>query len=511
MLDNDNVVFLIHNGEKITYKEFKSVLKKQMSHIKKLNPNQVVLCGDDTFVFLVNLFSCIYLKINVVIISDKTKLQYTEGLFIDEIFDSKDEVELEAINQDYVINFLTSGTTSTPKMIPVAIKNLIAEAQDMSEIYDFSKATEFLTSSTLAHHYGCTVCLFLPMVLGIPINTTRVVYPQDLSSENSVFVSTPAFLSRMVKYNIIPANKPLLITSAGAKLEEKDFDELLNYTDVIDMYGCTETGVLCYKTKPDMLHQLLKRVEIKDDIVKAPYMVFEEFQLPDKIVQTSDVIKIISRKDRVVKIQDERVSLTELEKFVNEIDFVEKSYCDKIGEKVGCLVVLNKEGQDKFIQNGMKQIIKDLKQLLKDKSKIIPQKWKFVDEIPKNSFGKIYRDYILELFDINLTLPIITKREQTNLSLIFHRDSNFFKGHFDNYPIVPGVVQLYYAAFYIKELFGYDIGMGQLKKIKFSNLIVPDKEIDLIFTENENSILYKYQKDDKVYSSGQFPKINIFE
>ena len=53
--------------------------------------------------------------------------------------------------------------------------------------------------------------------------------------------------------------------------------------------------------------------------------------------------------------------------------------------------------------------------------------------------------------------------------------------------------------------------MGQLKKIKFSNLIVPDKEIDLIFTENENSILYKYQKGDKVYSSGQFPKINIFE
>ena len=318
MLDNDNVVFLVHNGQKITCREFKSVVKKQMSHIKKLNPDQVVLSGDDTFVFLVNLFSCIYLEINVVIISDKTKLQYTEGLFIEEIFDSEDDVELGEINQDYVINFLTSGTTSTPKMIPVAIKNLIAEAQDMSEIYDFSKAKEFLTSSTLAHHYGCTVCLFLPMALGIPINTTRVVYPQDLSSKDSVFVSTPAFLSRMVKYDIIPENKPILITSAGAKLEEKDFEELLNYTDVIDMYGCTETGVLCYKTKPDMLHQLLKRVEIKDDVVKAPYMLFDEFQLPDKIVQTSDGIKIISRKDRVVKIQDERVSLTELEKFVND-------------------------------------------------------------------------------------------------------------------------------------------------------------------------------------------------
>ena len=128
----------------------------------------------------------------------------------------------------------------------------------------------------------------------------------------------------------------------------------------------------------------------------------------------------------------------------------------------------------------------------------------------RNMLGKMNLEYMKDLFGVRLSLPLVISREKTMLGLVFHRDCNFFKGHFKDYPIVPGVVQLYYASFYIKELFGYKVDVGQLKKIKFSNIIKPDKKISLSFTENANSILYKYFDDDKVYSSGQLPKENIF-
>ena len=99
----------------------------------------------------------------------------------------------------------------------------------------------------------------------------------------------------------------------------------------------------------------------------------------------------------------------------------------------------------------MKQLKKELRNYLD----IIPQRWNFTDEIPKNTMGKVNLDYMKSWFGVRLSLPLVISREKTMLDLIFHRDCNFFKGHFKDYPIVPGVVQLYYASFYIKELLNH--------------------------------------------------------
>ncbi len=510
MLDNNDSIFLVHNGKNITCKEFKQTVKKQITYIKTLTPAEVVLSGDDTYTLLVNLFSCIYLKIPTVLIGDKTRLQYVDGIYIDKVVNSTEESEIGGLDLEYTISFLTSGSTGAPKKINISLRNLIAEAEDMIEAIDFSKAAQFITTTTLAHHYGCTVCLFVPMLLNIPINTKRILYPEEIIMENTALISSPSFLSKLVKYSVLPPNIPFVITSAGAKLEVNVFDYWNKCTRIVDMYGCTETGVLAYKDTPNQNMKLLKRVKINNNIVKCPYMTSEEFQLSDSIEILPDGIRVLGRSDRIVKIQEERISLAEIEKYINEIDGIEQSYCLKIGEKLAAVVILTDDGKNKLIKDGLFDFIKNLKSLLKEKTRIVPQKWKFLDEFPQNSLGKTDNDYIKSLFNINLTLPLVKKRDENQLELVFLKDSNFFKGHFTNYPIVPGVVQLYFASFYINELFGLKLDMGQLKKIKFSNLMFPDKSVDLIFTDKNDSILYKYQKGDKVYSSGQFPKRNIF-
>ena len=85
-MKNDSV-FLISSGKPILYEDFKLIAQKQSGYIKTLNPKKVVLSGDNTYVFLVNLFACMYLNIPVQLIQDKSKLEYSEGVYIDSIFE----------------------------------------------------------------------------------------------------------------------------------------------------------------------------------------------------------------------------------------------------------------------------------------------------------------------------------------------------------------------------------------------------------------------------------------
>ena len=111
---------------------------------------------------------------------------------------------------------------------------------------------------------------------------------------------------------------------------------------------------------------------------------------------------------------------------------------------------------------------------------------------------------------MNLSLPFVVSRNisenSAEIELVFKHNCNFFKGHFDAMPILPGVVQLYYARFFIEDVFGIELGFSEVKKVKFSNIISPDIQVTLVLKNKENSVEYTYLADDKIFSSGIFIK-----
>lgn len=505
-MKNDSV-FIIYSGKPVLYEDFKLIAQKQAGYIKAQNPQKVILSGEDTYILLVNLFACIYLNIPVQLISNKTKLKYTEGLYIDNIYDGN-QIQEDNISEGFIIEFLTSGSTSEPKIVKKTLANVFAEAKAISKTFDFSNIYEFQTTALLTHLYGFTFCFAVPFLNEKPICVDRVSFPEQITKGHSVLVSTPSFLSKVAKYNTIIPTMPSYIIAAGAKFDTIEYFE--RRTNVIEIYGATETGVVAYRQNSKEDLKLFDDVKIENDTVVSPFIYNNEYKLDDSIKFTETGIQILSRKDRVVKIQEKRVSLLETEENIKQINYIKDCYTFKYGEKLACVVVLNEFGIEQFLELGKIEFVKKIKKELRNSLDIVPQRWKFTDEIPKNSMGKIDFEGIKNWFGVRLSLPLVVSRDGNTLNLLFHRDSNFFKGHFANYPIVPGVVQLYYASFYIKELLGYRISAGQLKKIKFSNIIKPDKIISLSLTENANSVLYKYFDNDKVYSSGQLPKENIF-
>lgn len=203
----------------------------------------------------------------------------------------------------------------------------------------------------------------------------------------------------------------------------------------------------------------------------------------------------------------------ELEEKIKGFEFIKDACCVKAGEKLGCVAVLSGIGKEYILRNGSLSLIEKMKSELENTSEVVPQEWRFLGKIPKNRFGKIDRQMVENTFLINLSFPIVLSLKATDgtteLELFFDKNSNFFKGHFEGYPILPGVVQLYFASLFAKIHLDVDLPFKQIKKIKFVKIVRPEIVIRLIITNNEETIGFKYRDDETLYSSGNFIKDKI--
>ena len=134
----------------------------------------------------------------------------------------------------------------------------------------------------------------------------------------------------------------------------------------------------------------------------------------------------------------------------------------------------------------------------------------FLYEIPKNSAGKTDKTKIENIFGLNLSMPFVIDKKITEngaeIKLIFLKNSNFFKGHFPDVAILPGVVQLFFAHFLAEDVFDEKISMKKIKKIKFSRVIKPEREVILKLKNSELSVDFIFKDSENQFSSGTFIK-----
>ena len=112
-----------------------------------------------------------------------------------------------------------------------------------------------------------------------------------------------------------------------------------------------------------------------------------------------------------------------------------------------------------------------------------------------------------------MSIPVPIKKQVekdfATISLYFYKNCNFFKGHFDKYHIVPGVIQLFLAQYYSSKVFKMTNIAGQYRKIKFKNVIRPNQIIDLVLEKTTKGIMYTYKDEEKTYSSGVLPIVKL--
>lgn len=521
-------VKIIKKEDKLySIKEIKEIIAPICAELKENKIKRVVITSKNHFDFFINYLASVYAEKDAFLLNDLKKISFLdfEYILLDKLTNKpKCDFEFETPNlKTTYLTILTSGSTGVPKQIRKNLSNVLIEAGDMIFEYQeqIKKDNTYIITSTTPHHmwgFSTLIGFVLYDPIRLIIDSREVIYPDDINLKDKIFISTPSFLEKFKKYDVGFEHAPRLILSAGDKLKNDVFEYFIKgKTPVKDIYGSTEVGVIAYRKSPDenfLTCYSLVEVKTNEDsllIVNSPY-----FEGGDMVL--GDIIEIIDnrhyipkrRSDRIVKIQEKRISLDEIENILKEDEFIQNVYCFKLKEKLAAVVILNKEGREFYKKEERITLIKRLKSILADKSEIMPQKWRFLYEIPKTKTGKTDKEKMEEIFETNLSYPFIynveEKKDSTIIDLIFKGDSNFFKGHFDSHPILPGVVQLHYAFEFALYYLDENLKKENVKRIKFSNIIKPDTLIKLNLKRKENGIEYSYTKDEVILSSGFFEK-----
>lgn len=82
---------------------------------------------------------------------------------------------------------------------------------------------------------------------------------------------------------------------------------------------------------------------------------------------------------------------------------------------------------------------------------------------------------------------------------------SYFIGHFEQIPIVPGVVQIQWAAHYAQRFLGLDKVFSHMEAVKFKELLLPGQplQLSLHYDPEAGKLTFRYQSEAAEYSSGR--------
>jgi acyl-coenzyme A synthetase/AMP-(fatty) acid ligase len=140
--------------------------------------------------------------------------------------------------------------------------------------------------------------------------------------------------------------------------------------------------------------------------VSSPFMGLSNWhRMGDKVrLETNRSFELLGRGDHIVKIEEKRVSLAEIEQRAVElpsiVDAAAAALEDGARQFVGLVVQLSESGLAELNEQGNKQVNATIRQSLRSKLDpvAVPKKFRFVDAIPVNAQGKRQPETLRDLF-----------------------------------------------------------------------------------------------------------------
>ena len=348
-----------------------------------------------------------------------------DSIFIPELIENAplpNESEIRhspEINSDETKIFMyTSGSTGKPKAVPQRMTEF--ELDNSFVISKWSKeflSRKLVTTVSQHHIYGFLFGIALPFALAVPFRRKRIEFPEEFESlddEKYMVIATPAFLKRTVEIESkLPMKDAFIFTSGGLLLPS-----LAEKTDSVfgawpvEVYGSTETSGIAYRQSKFGLEWTPfdnAKIWKGDDgclVIVSPYIKdpagFATADLVDILDDGRFLLK--GRSDSIVKIEEKRISMTEVENRILQTGLVEDVKVIAMEDRrqyLAAALSLNAEGKKKF--DGQRKLI--LNRFFHDylmqyfENVVIPKKWRFVEKLPTDVQGKKHKEEIKALFD----------------------------------------------------------------------------------------------------------------
>lgn len=323
-----------------------------------------------------------------------------------------------AIAVDACVELFTSGSTGQPKRVVKSIASLDTEARLLAARFaDRLTGCRVVASVAPQHLYGLTFRIFLPMSLGLPLHAAMICYPEQLAAidprRGYLFVSSPAFLKRLDHQ--LSAPPVAMILSAGSLLPWRNVTDVQAWFGVWpdEIYGSTETGILAWRHRQQDDTSWLPfpgvKITAEGDLLRAvsPLIADPDGVLLDDVLHFSEDgrFRLAGRRGRVVKIEEKRISLSEIERRLSEIDGIREAAALPIArggrQGIGVLLVLDDALRRRWQENQSKALKFCWRRALLPwlEPVAIPRYWRVVDQIPVNSMNKRVDAQLQELFN----------------------------------------------------------------------------------------------------------------
>jgi len=346
----------------------------------------------------------------------------------------------------------TSGTTGKPKGTILTQANLVSDARNVITIWEIGESDTLCHALPLFHVHGLCFALHTALIAGAhvlmldqfsPPQIIELLRAKQGPGVCTVFMAVPAMYAKLMDYigdTTIDFSHMRLWTSGSAPLLAQDFRRIHQIfgKEPVEREGMTETGMnfsnpLRGKRKPGSIGIPLPglKVRIVDpatgvDVqpgqtgeiwLKGPAITPGYWQKPEETAQafeqgwfkTGDLgnsdddgyYYLTDRIKHIIISGGENISPKEIEATINEMEGVAESSVvgiddEKWGEKVVAAVVKTTESgvTAEQIQSYCKTKLHDWK---------CPKQVIFVEELPRNTMGKVLKEDVQKFFRVSAT------------------------------------------------------------------------------------------------------------
>ncbi|WP_022941525.1 AMP-binding protein [Psychromonas hadalis] len=425
----------------IKWKCFLDDIATLANHMKDKPYQTVAICCEDSYLFTVAFFASLYANKKIVLPGNHQpamlrSLSCEFDLLIDDGVVS-DKVGFESITLPLCANkstdftffaldlsalsltLFTSGSTGSPKAIYKTLLMLDAEICALEKQWgELLSDSSIVSTVSHQHIYGLLFRVLWPLCAGRAFASHDLIYPEQViknGGQKQTLISSPALLKRLQPEEI-KTDYRAVFSSGGPLLKSAAelCKEMLNQ-HAIEVFGSTETGGIGFRQQIETDSAWSFFPDIKAKLADENCLSLLSPWLSEgggDYYQTSDQCELLpnhqfrlkGRIGSIVKIEEKRISLIEVENHLNELEWIVESAVIVVDEPhritLGALLTLTELGEQTLLTLGKGKFWIKLRQALRQwvEPVGIPRHFRLINEIPMNKQGKRLQQQIAELF-----------------------------------------------------------------------------------------------------------------
>ncbi len=421
-----------HDGSKVRWRQLLTHAAGVRARLLTLDGERWALNLNDTYCFTAALLGCLAANRTPVLAPAPMLAAAADRLALDGVIEPESaatpapqrlvweqiepaSVPLGSIDPLAPLVLFTSGSTGIPKEVSRRVRNLEAELTALETLWGEGLAgCRVFSTVSHRHVYGLLFRVLWPLLERRPFATFDLEYPEQLlgaAGAGNALVSSPALLKRVAHLPPASGEWRAIFSSGGVLAGEAvtDATRVLGVCPT-QILGSTETSGVGWRSQAPGF-RALPGVEARvtaDDLLE----VRSEFSGEDGWVLLGDRVRfnddgsfeLLGRADHVAKIEDKRVSLTEIERCLLEHAWVKDAAAvaleDGARQYVGAVVELRDAGRDALKERGRAAVTAALKAAVRGRVDpvAVPRAFRFPDVLPIDAQGKRQVARLKELF-----------------------------------------------------------------------------------------------------------------